>query len=372
MEAAEPGAMLWSLTIHHLWEATVFAGSIGLLVVTWRRGSARLRHGLLLLASVKFLVPSFLLGWLAVRLEVAGWLVRGFEKVLPEPLSAWLPAAAGGPEGLGTAPPGAWLLTLSGVWALGVAACAVRWRGQRRELRRLVARSRPVEGAPAQRFTALQARLGLGRRVRLVASETLREPAVCGIVRPILLLPAGIGAHLSDDELDAVLLHELVHVRRRDNLTATAVRALCCLFWFHPLTWWLERRLLAEREQIVDEQVVAMAGGPKSYARGLLKVVRFGLGLQPVGVSSAGAGRLAERIERILAPSTSQAAGRVRRGLGIAGVGALVLFSLLPLPRSLCPTLLAEQDPARFVHSAPQDSPPPSSVRTRPESDCAG
>lgn len=375
METVEPGALIWSMAIHHLWEATVFAGLVAVLLLAWRRAPARVRHAFLLLASLKFLVPSFLVGALAVRLEVAGWLVRGFHRVLPEPLSAWLPAAAGGPESLGPVPPGAWLLALGGLWALGLAVCLLRWRDRHRELASLVGASRPVEEGISARLEALHRRLELRRRVRAVTSEAIQEPAVWGALRPVLLLPEGVARHLSDDELDAVLLHELLHVRRRDNLVAAGVHALGCLFWFHPLIWWLERRILTEREQVVDEEVVALGSGSKVYARGLLKVVRFGLGLQPAGVSSAGVGGLAERIERILSPAAPRGPGLVQRALSLVGVAVLVFFSLLPLPRSVCPTLLAEQDPARFVHVVPEASSPSSTastMRTSPKPDCTG
>lgn len=375
MEAVEPGAMIWSLAVHHLWEATVFAGLVGLLLLAWRRAPARARHAFLLLASLKFLIPSFLVVALAVRLEVAGWLVQGFHRVVPEPLSAWLPAAAAGPESLGPTPPVVWLAALGALWALGFAVCLLRWRDQHRQIRRLVATGLPVEGITERRLEVLHRRLELRRPVRVVTSEAIQEPAVWGILRPVLLLPEGVARHLSEDELDAVLLHELLHVRRRDNLVAAGVHALGCLFWFHPLVWWLERKILAEREQVVDEQVVALGSGSRVYARGLLKVVRFGLGLQPAGVSSAGAGGLAGRIERILSPSIACKPGWVQRALSWVGIGALVLFSLLPLPRAVCPTLLAEQDPARFVHAVPEASPSAptaSTMRTSPKPDCTG
>lgn len=373
MEADETGAVIWAFLVHHLWEATVFVALVGLVRWAWRGAPARVRHGFLLLAALKFLIPSFLVGALAVRLEVAGWLVRGFRSILPEPLRAWLPAAAGGPESLGAPPPALWLWALGGLWMTGWAVFLWRWRNQRRDLRRLVRAGRPVEGLAARRLGVLRRRLRFRRRVELVTSPAVREPAVWGVVRPVILLPEGVAGELSQEELDAVLLHELVHVRRWDNLVALGLRAVCCLFWFHPLTWWLERRLLIEREAVVDEQVVRLGGDSTVYVRGLLKVVRFGLGLQPAGVSSAGAGGLAERIERILSPAAASGPVVAQRALAWTGVSVLVLFSLLPLPRSLCPTLLGEQDPARFVHSTSEVSPPvPSAGRARPGSDCTG
>ena len=77
----------------------------------------------------------------------------------------------------------------------------------------------------------------------LVSSAARLEPGVFGMFRPVLWLPAGIGDRLTDEEMEAILTHELCHVRRRDNLTAALHMAVEAIFWFHPLVWWLGARL---------------------------------------------------------------------------------------------------------------------------------
>ena len=89
-------------------------------------------------------------------------------------------------------------------------------------------------------------------------------PAVAGILRPVLLLPRGFSARLGEAEFESVLMHELAHVRRRDNLTGAAVRLAACLFWFHPLIWWLERKALRDG-----------SGGDGRYRGGLGQVIAF-------------------------------------------------------------------------------------------------
>jgi hypothetical protein len=107
--------------------------------------------------------------------------------------------------------------------------------------------------------------------------------------------------HLSQEELEAVLLHELVHIQRWDNLTARSLMLLRCLLWFHPLVWWLDRRCLVERELACDQRVVELTGSSQAYLRGLAKVVRFGGGwrlpqIAPAGASSATGANLRQRI----------------------------------------------------------------------------
>src|SRR5205807_1862178 len=85
---------------------------------------------------------------------------------------------------------------------------------------------------------------GLGLRI----TNTGTDVGLWGLFRPVLALPDGFSAQLDGDELRAVILHEIAHARRWDNLVSGAVRAIAAIFWFHPLVWWIERRMDEERE----------------------------------------------------------------------------------------------------------------------------
>ncbi|MBO0723295.1 MAG: M56 family metallopeptidase, partial [Blastocatellia bacterium] len=100
--------------------------------------------------------------------------------------------------------------------------------------------------------------------------------------------------------LESVMMHELIHVTRLDNLLSNAQMLICCLFWFHPLVWLIDRRLLAERELVCDEYVIRYIGEPRVYAESLWKVARFGLGWNLAGVSRAAGSNLKRRIELML------------------------------------------------------------------------
>src|SRR4029077_996510 len=92
----------------------------------------------------------------------------------------------------------------------------------------------------------LEDRLGAKRRVVLVSTDSPTEPGVFGIFRPVLLWPRRIASHLDDAQVDAILAHEVGHVRRHDNLAAAAHRVVESIFWFHPLVWWIGARLIEE------------------------------------------------------------------------------------------------------------------------------
>ncbi len=115
----------------------------------------------------------------------------------------------------------------------------------------------------------------MGLPVPVRVSATLREPGVFGGFRPVLLLPEGITEKLTPAQLEAVLTHEMRHVKRRDNL-ATALHMMAeAVFWFHPLVRWIWARLVEERERACDEEVLRAGLDPQTYAEGILKVCEF-------------------------------------------------------------------------------------------------
>jgi len=81
----------------------------------------------------------------------------------------------------------------------------------------------------------------------------------------MLLIPAGIVDRLAPNQLQAVLAHELCHLRRRDNLTAAIHMVVEAVFWFHPLIWWISPRLMAERERACDEAIPESGAEPQAY-----------------------------------------------------------------------------------------------------------
>jgi len=82
------------------------------------------------------------------------------------------------------------------------------------------------------------------------------EPGIFGIVRPVLLWPVRLTERLEDGHIEAILAHELLHVRRHDNLAAATHMVVEALFWFHPMVWWMESRMVEERERACDEAVI--------------------------------------------------------------------------------------------------------------------
>lgn len=328
---AQVSGGVWPWIFNHLWQSTLFV--LTLIPAAWalRRAPARLRYSVSLVASLKFLLPSTLLFVLMARatprlgqaLPVSSWL--SFD--LPTFLARFQAPAAASGQASGH-PEIYCLLTLA--WALGAAALGGRWYLRSRAFTRMLAMGETAdEGREHDALERVRARLGLRRRIRLVLLDGAMEAGVFGSLRPALVLPAEMPRHLTTEELEALFLHELVHVRRWDNLVANLHMALCCLFWFHPVVWLLDRRLLAEREEACDERVLELAGGADTYLRSLLKAVRFGIGFSLAGVSRAtGRSNFLRRIERIRSGGSAPTSP-LHRGLIAAVLVLLAGFSML-------------------------------------------
>ena len=246
---------MWNELVNHVWQSTLVAAAIAAIAALLRDDAAHSRYWLWWAASVKFLVPFSLLTALggaireagAPRIELADW--SSTLGVLAEPM----------PDATGWAPLRMALLVL---WAVGFAAVVGNWIVRAVKVRSLLRASPPFPGALPRGAEHLEAR----------TSQALLEPALVGIVRPVLLLPQGIAEHLSPKQLDAVLEHELSHLRRRDNLTAAVHMVVEAVFWFHPLVWWIGARLVEERERACDEAVVRAGHDGRTYAEGILNV----------------------------------------------------------------------------------------------------
>jgi len=111
---------------------------------------------------------------------------------------------------------------------------------------------------------------------------------------------------LNHKEMESVLLHELIHVARRDNLWRLIQTVIVWVFWFHPLVWWLHRCLIIESERTCDEKVVSLTGDGTSYAQGMVKAARYALGLEMPGFSGMARSGLSVRLAAILKPTNEK------------------------------------------------------------------
>jgi len=274
---------------NHLWQSTLFAIAVWLITLTLRKNRAAVRHRLWLAASVKFLVPFSLLAGLGSHFQ---WETS----VTPPPAVSMVvetvsqPFSASGvsviPPGTASAPQASRIFAvLVGVWICGIAANLFGWLIRWRQVRRAVRLAAPAD---------------LDGSVKVMYGPARFEPGVFGVFRPVLLLPEGITQRLSPAQLQAVLAHELCHVRRRDNLAMAIHMAVEALFWFHPLVWFIKARLLEEQERACDEEVLLLGGDPQVYAESILRICEIYLTSPLICVSGIAGSNLKKRIEDIM------------------------------------------------------------------------
>ena len=221
---------------------------------------------------------------------------------------------------------GSWLYTIVSVWCCGVLLFSIRpvwsWFTVRR-LRRIG--TSPVSAAVQQALERMCARLQVTRQVAVLTSSLVSAPVVVGCFRSVILLPASFISGVPASQLEAILAHELAHVRRYDYLVNLLQTLVETLFFYHPAVWWLSHRIRVERENCCDDKVVAALGNKVEYGRALLAVEEFrGAVSSPLALSAKG-GSLLARVRRLFPDPTHDD----QRSSGCLAALALVATGLL-------------------------------------------
>jgi uncharacterized protein (TIGR03435 family) len=274
--------------IDHLWQSTLFAGLVWITTLALRRNGARVRYWLWIAASVKFLLP---LSWLTAL----GAQIEWQSPAAVQPAAAFVVEQVLSPPAPGivlASPPQTSILpwTVIGIWLAGFAATLFWWWRQWMPLRSALRAATPLPLDDVYDTKGL----------RLLTSGAAFEPGVVGIWRPVLLVPDDLIAHLTPAQMNALIAHEHSHVRHRDNLFAAVHMVVEAIFWFHPLIWWIERRLIDERERACDEDVLRSGSHPDDYAEGILAVCRLNVRGPVPCVAGITGSNLRRRIESIL------------------------------------------------------------------------
>jgi len=322
---------------NHLWQSTVVAGIAWLVTLVLRRDRASVRYGVWLAASLKFLIPFSLLvdiggrfGWHPII--VAAFtphdvvLSAGSETLTDHALRITAHPSAGASTIQSTSR--MWSLmpyALLIVWVAGAVALLSAWIVRWRRLSMIVRRSTPLTGGPiVDALRLAERRAGLARAMAVVSSDGSLEPGVFGILSPTLIWPSRLERHLAAGQKEAILAHEVAHVRRRDNLAAFMHLAAQAAFWFHPVVWWLGARLVEERERACDEAVVDAGSEQHAYAESILKTCRLFTESPLPCVSGVTGGNLKRRIEHIMTNETRRGLTVLKRCL-LAAAGAAAI-----------------------------------------------
>jgi len=221
---------------------------------------------------------------------------------------------------------------LAPLWAAGVLLLSLRFVGGWTVARRLTLRRvQPAPPAVREALTRLSERLGVRKTVRVLQSAAVSVPTALGALRPVILLPVSALAGVSPEGLEAVLAHELAHIRRRDYLVNLLQTAVETLLFYHPAVWWVSRRIRIERENCCDDIAIQATGDVRAYARALVGLEEIRDRRPRLAVAATG-GTLLQRIARLLpSPSPADGASRwVAVVLAAAAIGTFGAASRVP------------------------------------------
>lgn len=366
-------ALGWTL-IHFCWQAAAIALLYKLADLAMAKEKLQARYVLALAALLSMLAAS--VGTLAYEesmyrqtavLTAAGVPgARSSLQIIPRPLAVFdMPAA---PRETAKLLASDVMRYLDFFWLVGVVCLSVKTVGGWWLIRRL--RHSALQKAPHTLRIGLdriRLQMGVPRFVDLRLSNRIAGPLTVGVIRPLILLPVTALTSLSPEQLEVVLAHELAHIRRADyfwNILQTMIETL---FFFHPAVWWLSHRLREQRELCCDDIAIETCKDPAVYATALLRLeeerkTHLHLAMALDGNQSRMS--LRARILRILGDPEEQP--RDLKPLSLAGMAALLVLFICPLPQVFASFKAAPKVSASIIHAVQNKVRPHAAVKALP------
>jgi beta-lactamase regulating signal transducer with metallopeptidase domain len=342
-------ALAWAL-LHFLWQGAILAlGAMAIFRLFRGSASARYLTGIVTLAAM-LTAPVATTVWIAAHTDVAresAAVAAGFDESPARSSLAETHAVTPAAPVARTARALPLTALVLLVWTIGVAALSVRllggWITARRVARRVMQPAAPEIQAMVGR---LASRLSLRRIVRIVESAGVRVPIMIGWLKPVVILPTAVASGFTPDQIEALIVHELAHVRRHDYLVNLLQTMVETVLFYHPAVWWVSRRVRAEREHCCDDVAVTICDR-LVYARALSDLAEMAA---PHLAMAASNGSLVERVRRILGRPAAEAG---------SGAGWLPVFLMLTLA---APVLSAPFTPKPQVPATVATTPAPATA----------
>lgn len=270
---------------------------------------SRTRFALILLGVTKFLIPAAVLTVPATRLA-------------PEPVASSRfsidVALFADPS-----PASEIYCVLAAIWLAGAALVALRMTVTYLHWHRTIRRATAASDREQQMMADVARQSALRHAPRVVRSSA-GGPMTAGLLRCVVLIPS-CADHFDDDELKAVLAHEVAHVERRHNLAAFVQNVATTLFWFNPALWLANTRLHLEAEKDCDERVLEFVPDPPAYLSGILKASHGFIAPQPAGVSCMSTTRLKERMDNLMRQQNAESRSAPHWLAVVVAVGAVLI-----------------------------------------------
>src|SRR5579864_3729415 len=245
--------------------------------------------------------------------------------------------------------PSAWATDLFVAWSVIAGAMLLRLAASLRHVWRLRRQCVETDLAGHTELAETVRQCAGARKVKLLICDDVRVPTALGFFQPAVVLPAWTLSELSSEELRVVLLHELAHLRRWDDWTNLAQKILKAIFFFHPAVWWIEGRLVLEREMACDDMVLEQTANPAGYAASLVTIAEKAFAektrlRRALALAQGALGQMRQsslRIAQILDPMRSRSSGGWRPA--VAAVAGVVIVAFVATPYA--PELISFQQP---------------------------
>lgn len=299
--------------LQFLWQGALIGAGTAVVLIALRRRTADARYAVACAGLTAMIVIPVVTGIGYLR-EAPSAIGRGTGIAASPTTTNTVPAAAApvassANDARGATNPGAlierWLPVVVVTWSAGVLLLALHLLRGWLRLRRIRRHARPLDTGPwleTVRWTA--ARLGVTRPVRLVESALVEVPAVIGALRPVILVPASALTGLSPAYLEAILAHELAHVRRGDYIVNILQCVVEVLLFYHPAVWWVSGQIRIERENCCDDLAASLCADRVTYARALASLEELRGRTPALAMAADGAGLL-NRVRRLVDPGSA-------------------------------------------------------------------
>ncbi|MBE2209481.1 MAG: M56 family metallopeptidase [Saprospiraceae bacterium] len=318
----------WTM-LHSLWQAPAIAFTLWLALKSRPAYSARRRYALAYAALALVLLAGIV---------TFGWYYTPETEGIAQVLANEAPVPAAIAE---MAAPDVWerfsfwidahLHQMVGLWGLGLAFFLTRlsagWLyAQNLRLRH----AKPASEAVQQWALHIAAHLGLRRKVKVLETALLQIPATIGWLKPVILLPLGMANQLTPQEVEAILAHELAHIRRHDYLLNLLQNIIESLLYFNPAVWYISAIIRREREHSCDDLAVQVCGSSLIYAKALVQIQELNRPAPRLAMALfRKKGALLLRIQRILQP-TIQPTSDIMEKITVTGLllAAVLAFTV--------------------------------------------
>jgi bla regulator protein BlaR1 len=287
-------ALGWTV-IHSIWQGILIAVLLAFVLLSMEKKTARTRYAVANFGLFALLLTSIITFCLLYQKAPAMSLEEAFlvETSVQSEVNFWQNFTNYFNQNLPL---------IVSVWLMGVVFFILKMLGGLLYIQHLKNnQNKPFNNFWQQKMKGIAQQIPLKKSVALLESALVKVPMVVGYLKPVILMPIGAINALSEEQVEAILAHELAHIYRNDYLLNILQTFVETLFYFHPAAWWISGNIRLERENCCDDLAVKLCGNPLHYAKALLSLQEMHAGAPALAMAfSSQKNQLLHRVQRIL------------------------------------------------------------------------